>query len=730
LVSAELRFDSSRERHDTLNSSGASRHGGGFDNNRVELRDQSKASLSQKMDPATWGKAERTVVGRGHYRGKAKHHPLAGGPRPAGLPKVYGGRGRRNLRDLYEVDHGAQQPGGRFRWLMSTVLAAAVGSVAIFTVIYSSVDSKDGASGLLPALARIGAGELPSPSLPNVKRLAGLNWFTPKSDRLEVTSGASSMRFVIQEKMYQRRNGRDYIHAKPYVRVVARLGPPSDEMREAIPAFNPFKLYANTTPIKDGDSEHGETTASADVVIKVVELLGGILPIEDGQRLDEAEVREVVARDEDAMRTPLAELQGPGGDVQTPKTNALAPAPNTTILAKTVAEAAETVDDLEDGELTIVKVGKGDSLRSILTKAGADRWQAQAMIDAARGIFKEKELGPGNEVHVTVVPSLTEADRKEPARFSVFADGHVHKVTVRRSPAGEFEATATPVGAEAAVRALLSEDDDALKNTTLYSGLYNALLEQRIDAETVLQILKVHVYETDYRKRLRAGDQIELFFDVNDQDGSKTQLGELLYTALTAGGETSRFYRFRTPDGIVDYYDDQGNNSKRFLMRRPVRSSNVRLTSGFGYRFHPLLNRKKMHTGVDWAAPTGTPILASGNGAIEQAGRKGQYGNYVRIRHANGYQTAYGHMSRIAPGVNDGVKVRQGQVIGYVGSTGLSSGPHLHFEVLVNSQFVNPMSIQVPRERQLDGKQLAQFQKERARIEDLMRRSPVKTASK
>lgn len=671
------------------------------------------------------------MASRGRYRGNAKNHPLAGGPRPVGLPKVYGGRGRRSMRDLYEVDHGAAQPGGRFRWLMSTVLAAAVGSVAIFTVIYSSVDSREGASGLLPALARISSGELPSPALPNVKRLAGLNWFTPKSDRLEVTNGAGTMRFLIQEKLHQRRNGRDYIHAKPYVRVVARLGAPSDVMRDSIPAFNPFKLYANTSPIQEGDDERGEAAASADVVVKVVELLGGILPVEDGQRLDEAEVREIVARDEDAMRAPLNDLQsGPGAEDQRSDSDAMAAAPHTTILPKTVREASEPVDDIEDGELSIIKVGKRDTLKSILTKAGADRWQAQAMIEAARGIFKESDIEPGNEVHVMLVDSLTETGRKEPARFSVFADGHVHKVTVRRGPAGEFEATATPVGAEAAVRALLSEDEDALRNTNLYTGLYNALLEQQLPPETILNILKVHVYETDYRRRLRAGDQIEMFFDVQEQSGSKNELGELLYTALTAGGETSRFYRFRTPDGIVDYYDDEGNNSKRFLMRKPVRSSSVRLTSGFGYRFHPLLNRKKMHTGVDWAAPTGTPILAAGNGVIEQAGRKGQYGNYVRIRHANGYQTAYGHMSRIAQGVQDGTKVRQGQVIGYVGSTGLSSGPHLHFEVLVNSQFVNPMSIQVPRERQLDGKQLAQFQKERSRIEDLMRRSPVKTAAK
>ena len=242
----------------------------------------------------------------------------------------------------------------------------------------------------------------------------------------------------------------------------------------------------------------------------------------------------------------------------------------------------------------------------------------------------------------------------------------------------------------------------------------------------ILQILKIHAYETDFRQRVRAGDGFEFFFDVKDEErGIDGSLGELLATAVTSAGETHRFYRFRTPDGVVDYYDEQGNTSRKFLMRRPVRGEDVRITSGFGVRRHPILQVPKMHTGVDWACATGTPIMAAGSGVIEEAGRKGEYGNYIRIRHANGYKTAYGHMSRFASGVSEGVKVRQGQIIGYVGSTGLASGPHVHFEVLVNSSYVDPMSIQVPRERQLAGKQIADFQKERARIDDLMRRNPV-----
>ncbi|MEO0619264.1 MAG: M23 family metallopeptidase, partial [Pseudomonadota bacterium] len=264
---------------------------------------------------------------------------------------------------------------------------------------------------------------------------------------------------------------------------------------------------------------------------------------------------------------------------------------------------------------------------------------------------------------------------------------------------------------------------------TLYTSFYNAALSQRLTPAQILKLLRVHAYDTDFSRGVRPGDGFEFFFDLesNTQKTLDAKPKELLFTSLTAGGQTRRFYRYRTPDGVVDYYDAEGNNSKRFLMRKPVKSGNVRFTSGFGFRTHPILKRRRMHTGVDWAARRGTPILAAGNGTIAEAGRKGGYGNHIRIRHANGYQTSYSHMQRFAKGMAPGVKVRQGQVIGYVGSTGLSSGPHLHYEVLVNNRQVNPMSIHVPRGRKLKGKLLADFQKKRARIDDLMSRQPVMT---
>jgi murein DD-endopeptidase MepM/ murein hydrolase activator NlpD len=240
-----------------------------------------------------------------------------------------------------------------------------------------------------------------------------------------------------------------------------------------------------------------------------------------------------------------------------------------------------------------------------------------------------------------------------------------------------------------------------------------------------MQALRIHAYDTDFRRRIYSGDQADFFFDLRGEPGHESELGELLYTAITSGGETYRFWRYRTPDGVIDYYDEFGNTSRKFLLRRPVRGETVRLASAFGNRFHPVLGFVRPHNGIDWAGPIGTPILAAGNGIIEEAGRKGEFGNYVRIRHPNGYQTAYAHMSRFAPPTEAGARVRQGDVIGYIGITGLTSGPHLHFEVLVNKRPVDPLSIEVPRERRLTGKQLADYQKERSRIDDLMSRAPA-----
>jgi murein DD-endopeptidase MepM/ murein hydrolase activator NlpD len=638
-------------------------------------------------------------------------------------------RARRQSGDIYVSDHADTRQGGRFRWLVSTCLAAAVGVLAILVVIAGSTDTQETAGGMLSSLQRARDASLGSLQLPTA-RIDGLRWAIPKTDRLLIPSGAMATKFVILDAIRQRRGNRDYILNKPYARLVARLAPITKAEAQRIPPFNPFKLYANITPIDAAEpSEDGQQ----DAVVKIVDLLGGVMPNEDGQELTTEEVVEVVARLQAAVQDPtplrpgLPADAGPAGDALAASRSAADPLPpNTSILPKSVLEAEDPTDDLAGREVRVVKAQRGDTLARVLQRLGAETWQARAMTDAARNALPEGALQPGQEVHVTLVPSVVRNNRMDPVRVSVFGEGHDHKVTVARNAAGEFVASASPID-ERMINAEV-RDDEQPQASSLYASLLTTAERQGVPHDLVLQILKIHSYETDFRQRVRAGDGFEFFFEVKDEDkGIEGSLGELLATAVTSAGETHRFYRFRTSDGTVDFYDEQGNTSRKFLMRRPVRGEDARITSGFGVRRHPILQVPKMHTGVDWACATGTPIMAAGTGVIEEAGRKGEYGNYIRIRHANGYKTAYGHMSRFASGVSEGVKVRQGQIIGYVGSTGLASGPHVHFEVLVNSSYVDPMSIQVPRERQLAAKQLADFQKERVRIDELMRRNPVLT---
>jgi len=680
------------------------------------------------------------VVDRSRYASRSRFGVLAGAERPQGLNQVCRGRAAGTIKDLYETDHAESHEGGRFRWLISTCLAGMVGAVAIFVVIAGSSDNQSGKGGFLGALTATGDAGFFGSQIMFLNAHEGLKWATPKSDRLRVTTGTMSTRYIIHESVKQRRSGREYIHAKPYVRIVARLAPVPGEKENNIPTFNPLKLYAISKPASDGKKADPDEADNGNLVVRVVELLGGMLPGDDGQTLDDRDVAELVQRAREAEAEAENVRAGGEANANGPPAGTLigsigtdfaarAASSNTTVLAKPAQETDDAIADLEDREARVVKVGRGDTLRRILVRAGADNWQARAMIEAARNRFPASNLKQGHEVRITLVPSLTRQDRMEPARFSIFSDGHDHLVTVTRNAAGEFVASSSPFFDQDIINAALGFNDKA-SSSSVYASVYYAGLNEKLSAETIMKIMKVHAYETDFRRKLRPGDALELFFDMKTDAKPDGNPGELLYTAITTGGETYRFYRFRTPDGHVDYYDQEGNNSKKFLMRRPVRGDNVRLTSGYGLRYHPLLNERRMHSGVDWATASGTPVLAAGTGIIEEAGRKGRYGNYIRIRHANGYHTAYGHMLRIAKGVKKGTKVRQGLVIGYVGSTGLSSGPHLHFEVLINKRFVDPLSIQVPRERKLDGRQLIEFQKARTRIDDLMRRTPVKTASK
>jgi murein DD-endopeptidase MepM/ murein hydrolase activator NlpD len=263
------------------------------------------------------------------------------------------------------------------------------------------------------------------------------------------------------------------------------------------------------------------------------------------------------------------------------------------------------------------------------------------------------------------------------------------------------------------------DDDDDGSGVRLYQSIYETALRNKVPPSVIEDMVRIYSYDVDFQRKVQPGDSFDVFYAGEDEGSNIAEKNDVLFASLTVGGETKKYYRFQTPDdSVVDYYDETGKSAKKFLVRKPV--NNAIMRSGFGGRRHPILGYVKMHTGVDWATPYGTPIFASGNGVVEKVGWEGGYGKYVRLKHNNGYETAYGHMSAFAKGMEVGKRVRQGQVIGFVGSTGMSTGAHVHYEILVNGRFVDPMRVKLPRGRSLEGPIMASFEKERDRLDAQM----------
>jgi murein DD-endopeptidase MepM/ murein hydrolase activator NlpD len=638
-----------------------------------------------------------------------------------GLPSIFLAeisKPERKLPPVYLCETGPDGASCRLKWLASTCLAGMVGVCLIGVAIYASMNMADG-SGMMSSIKRASLAAL-QPMRTATLANDGQSANGQKEDRIQMTAAGFATRHVIHDTVIERQGSREFITIKPYLRMIAGLATELPPDADQLPPFNPFKLYSDSTPVGAGEASPDAPQA---VSVNVVDVPGGVVPQSDGVELRADEVSQIIAEAAEnfAYAEASADATGSIGDGQPHLLQAAYRAddlgPHTTVIHKSEGDTdvADDEDDFNDdllagAETKTIAVGRGDTLQSLFTKVETEPSEAQTIIEALASIFQAQDLKSGQEIRFSLVPAPSDTGAMEPVKVSIYGKGGDHLATAQRNRQGDFVATAEGNQLKA---------PQATTRATLYTSFYHAALAQHIPAETIVKLLRVHSYDVDFKQKVKPGDTFEAFFD----GGNDSEVGELLYTAMTIDGQQRKFYRFRTPDDVVDYYDDQGNSAKKFLMRNPVKGG--RYTSGFGDRRHPLLGIMRMHTGVDWAAPAGTPILAAGDGTVELVGGKGGYGNYVRIRHANGYSTAYGHMSRYAEGVAPGVTVKQGQIIGYVGSTGLSTGPHCHFEVLVNNNFVNPMTIAVPRGLQLTGRQLAEFQKERNRIETLMQMDPV-----
>ncbi len=370
----------------------------------------------------------------------------------------------------------------------------------------------------------------------------------------------------------------------------------------------------------------------------------------------------------------------------------------------------------------VIPVRHAQDIVGVMTGAGYTKAQAEDLAGYLKGVLDGDELEQGDVLRICVMQRGKQADI---VRASVYSGGR-HVTTVALDDEGRFIPGMEPPPLAAVATAFDGDNRQVMASgrdmPRVYDGIYRAALSYGMSKDMTAQVVRILASNVDFQAQLRPNDTLEAFFSVADDTGVATEDSELLFLDARFGDTETRVYRFQDPeDGSIDYYDQDGKSIRQFLLRNPV--PNGKFRSGFGMRRHPILGFSRMHTGVDWSAPRGTPIIAAGNGVVEKAGwDSGGYGNQTLIRHANGYVSSYNHQSAIAKGIKPGVKVRQGQVIGFVGTTGLSTGPHLHYELIVNGNKVDALKIRLPGGKSLDGEALAQFQLERKRIDDLLGR--------
>jgi murein DD-endopeptidase MepM/ murein hydrolase activator NlpD len=387
---------------------------------------------------------------------------------------------------------------------------------------------------------------------------------------------------------------------------------------------------------------------------------------------------------------------------------------------KNVVKSANPEDATPNEKL--VQMRHGESFEDVLKANGATPEAVLAILTAFGVKHGESPVSEGQKIILLPEEPSGRGTKPRIARVSVYADDQL-KATVAMADSGAY-APVSQRPAEGPRRPKASDEEDAGAGMSLYQSLYETALKQGVPRPIIDVLTRVFANDADYQRATAPGDSIEAFYSEPDDINLRP---ELLSATMTVRDQIFKYYRFQTPDdNQVDYYDENGRSMRKFLVRKPLAEGEM--TSPFGMRYHPILHFGRMHTGVDWAAPIGTPIFAAGNGVVIKAAWDSGYGRRVEIQHANGYVTTYNHLEGFGRGIIEGARVTQGQTVGYLGDSGLSTGPHLHYEVIINGNFVDPMAIKLARTREFDGKMLAAFKRERDRIDQLMAQSPSAAA--
>jgi murein DD-endopeptidase MepM/ murein hydrolase activator NlpD len=353
-----------------------------------------------------------------------------------------------------------------------------------------------------------------------------------------------------------------------------------------------------------------------------------------------------------------------------------------------------------------LSVSSGDTLIGLLSQAGVARAEAHSVISSLEEVFNPRRLRKGQEINLTFTDLPDQGILFHSLNLKLDI---AREVQVQRCDENGF--VSREIVHELETRPVLVE-------AAIDSSLYDNAVNAGVPMEVLVQMIRAYSFDIDFQRDIQPGDEFALVYQEESNPYDETvRGGAMLYSSLAIGGRTLAIYRYETKDGEIDFFDGQGKSVGKTLMVTPI--DGARLTSRYGNRRHPILGYSRMHLGLDFAAPPGTPVMAAGDGIIEFAARKGDYGNYIRIRHPNEYRTVYAHLSRFASGVRRGTRVKQGQTIGYVGSTGLSTGPHLHYEVHHRGKHVNPAAMASPPSRTLKGQELERFMIARKDLETL-----------
>ena len=555
-----------------------------------------------------------------------------------------------------------------------------------------------------------------------------------KTDKLPTVADTPLARQLMRVSTTVKVGDREMVRVRPYVRVAANLSLSTSELSASIPSFNQSRLLAsaNTSPSGAPLPDEAPNVDDAEVSF-VMRELAPVLPrakIAGALRLEDVTTRVREAANWSVSTQTVSLTPGPAGtrlayategniDPYAGFETRIVPE-NITLLPKTATQA--TGGNIWNERTVVAK--RGDTAASILRELGATVEEAKAIVATLGPRGRDGGIKEGQKLRILLSPAGN-TQRMQPIRVIVMGDS-APELVIALSDTGKYVSVDVQSADTQQQVAEAEDDDEASGAVRLYQSIYETALRQQVPRALIDEMVRIYSYDVDFQRRVQPGDSFELLYPGEEEAPGEAK-PDVLFASLTVGGETKRYYRFQThDDGVVDYYDETGKSAKKFLVRKPMGDGILR--SGYGWRRHPMLGYSKMHTGIDWAAPRGTPIYASGAGIVDRIGWEGGYGKYVRLRHAYGYETAYGHMSAYARGIQPGARVRQGQVIGYVGSTGLSTGPHLHYEILVNGRFVDPMRIKLPRGRSLGGPLLASFEAERERVDGMMNRQPGRMA--